>query len=272
MGTCTSLPSGGSNYEQKEPQPYELTNSSHQPLPSRQQQHPTSKGGLVGLVNLGNTCFMNSALQCLSNTPPLTKYFLSSRWREEINSTNPIGFGGDIASSFGELIVLLWAQEQNNDTGYLSYSSSGNINTSSPFGNRSNTSITPKNFKSTLGRYFNQFSGYEQHDSQELLTFLLDGLHEDLNRVKKKPYIEDLDSDDNIDEMELADRSWCNYLLRNRSIIVDLAQGQLKSKLKCLTCGHTSIKFDPYMHLSLPVDKNSRNKWPGTAGGQSGVQ
>ena len=41
---------------------------------------------------------------------------------------------------------------------------------------------------------------YQQHDSQELLTFLLDGLHEDLNRVKKKPYIELKDSDDRPDE------------------------------------------------------------------------
>lgn len=41
-----------------------------------------------------------------------------------------------------------------------------------------------------VGRFAPQFSGYQQHDSQELLTFLLDGLHEDLNRIKKKPYIE----------------------------------------------------------------------------------
>jgi ubiquitin C-terminal hydrolase len=41
-----------------------------------------------------------------------------------------------------------------------------------------------------VGRFAPQFLGYQQHDSQELLTFLLDGLHEDLNRIKKKPYIE----------------------------------------------------------------------------------
>ena len=45
-----------------------------------------------------------------------------------------------------------------------------------------------------VGRFAPQFSGYQQHDSQELLTFLLDGLHEDLNRIKKKPYIEMTDS------------------------------------------------------------------------------
>jgi Ubiquitin carboxyl-terminal hydrolase len=43
---------------------------------------------------------------------------------------------------------------------------------------------------SVLGRFAPQFSGFQQHDSQELLAFLLDGLHEDLNRVRKKEYIE----------------------------------------------------------------------------------
>ena len=35
-----------------------------------------------------------------------------------------------------------------------------------------------------------RFSGHHQQDSQELLTFLLDGLHEDLNLVKEKPYVD----------------------------------------------------------------------------------
>ena len=41
-----------------------------------------------------------------------------------------------------------------------------------------------------VGRYAPQFVGYAQHDSQELLAFLLDGLHEDLNLVRKKPYVD----------------------------------------------------------------------------------
>ncbi|VDP89870.1 unnamed protein product [Echinostoma caproni] len=47
----------------------------------------------------------------------------------------------------------------------------------------------------------NQFSGYAQHDSHELLVFLLDGLHEDLNRVKDKPYIEFKDAGNRPDEV-----------------------------------------------------------------------
>lgn len=57
--------------------------------------------------------------------------------------------------------------------------------------------------------------------SQELLAFLLDGLHEDLNRVKHKPYIKSRDADGRPDE-EVADEYWANHIARNDSIIVDV--------------------------------------------------
>ncbi len=49
--------------------------------------------GVVGLHNIGNTCFMNSMLQCLSNSKPLTEYFLSDRYLEELNVDNVLGCG-----------------------------------------------------------------------------------------------------------------------------------------------------------------------------------
>lgn len=52
-----------------------------------------------------------------------------------------------------------------------------------------------------MGRFAPQFSGYQQQDCQELLAFLLDGLHEDLNRIRKKPYIQLKDADGRPDKV-----------------------------------------------------------------------
>ncbi len=63
-----------------------------------------SSRGLVGLSNIGNTCFMNSCLQCLSHTLPLTQYFLNKSYEAEINTENPIGTGGKLAKHYAKFI------------------------------------------------------------------------------------------------------------------------------------------------------------------------
>ena len=63
-------------------------------------------------------------------------------------------------------------------------------------------------FQWTIGKYAPRFNGFQQHDSQELLSFLLDGLHEDLNRVHDKPYVELKDSDGRPDEIVAQEVSY----------------------------------------------------------------
>jgi len=57
-------------------------------------------------------------------------------------------------------------------------------------------------------------------------------------------------------ESYVAECSWKYHLLRNQSIIVDLMQGQYKSTLHCPVCKQTSITYDPFMMLSLPIPQN----------------
>lgn len=154
---------------------------------------------------------------------------------------------GEVAMAFGALIEQLW--------------------------NGTSSSYSPRQFKQTLARFAPAFSGWQQHDSQELIAFLLDGLHEDLNRIKKKPYddIPDWNGGGDKEEMELANISWDLYKRRNDSVIVDLFQGQYRSRLVCPECGkvcraapykrdradlsicQVAIKFDPFMYLSLAI-------------------
>uniref|UniRef100_A0A8C5LTF2 Ubiquitin carboxyl-terminal hydrolase 32 n=1 Tax=Leptobrachium leishanense TaxID=445787 RepID=A0A8C5LTF2_9ANUR len=190
---------------------------------------PTEKGA-TGLSNLGNTCFMNSSIQCVSNTQPLTKYFISGRHLYELNRQNPIGMKGHMAKCYGDLVQELWSGTQKN--------------------------VAPLKLRWTIAKYAPRFNGFQQQDSQELLAFLLDGLHEDLNRVHDKPYVELKDSDGRPD-WEVAAEAWDNHLRRNKSIVVDLFHGQLRSQVKCKTCGHVSVRFDPFNFLSLPLPMDS---------------
>lgn len=142
-------------------------------------------------------------------------------YSEELNKDNPLGMGGAIAEAFGALLQRIWST----------------IGTA--------TSYSPREFKTQLQRFAPQFNGYQQHDSQELVAFLLDGLHEDLNRVLKKPYVEkpDWEGGGDLELVKLAQKSWEGYMLRNDSVIVDLFQGQYRSTLVCPECQKVGIVF-----------------------------
>lgn len=191
--------------------------------------------GLVGLRNIGNTCFMNSVLQCLSNTRVLLDYIRKDSYQKDINNITS-GMKGALIKAFAELIKELWAPD-----------SSGPVNTAS--------------LKSQIQRFAPRFMGYSQQDAQEFLRYLLEGLHEEVNRVTSKPKPITTDIDDNMPDSDKAAEAWRRYLRSEDSYIVDAFVGQLKSTLKCTHCGHCSVTFDPFWDLSLPLP-SGRNTGP----------
>ena len=185
------------------------------------------KKGRTGLYNIGNTCFMNSGLQCLSNCYDLTKYFLLDLYENDINLDNKLGSGGKITAIYRKLLEDLWKGDEN--------------------------AINPSYFKSIFAQFVRKFSGYAQQDSNEFLIYLLDKIHEDLNSITTKPYIEIEEKGKDESDEEASKRWWEKHLLRENSIIVDLFHGQFKSTITCNYCNRIAVNFDSYMFLSLPI-------------------
>ena len=108
------------------------------------------KKGLCGLVNIGNTCFLNSILQCLSHSLKLTDYFLSKKFKEDDDSSNKRKKEYKLLNSYLNLLINLW------DTNQI---------------------IKPKTFLDSLSTQVQKYSRLQQQDSHECLMYILDTLH-----------------------------------------------------------------------------------------------
>ena len=185
------------------------------------------RNGLVGLNNIGNTCYMGSALQALSAVWPLSRYYVRNEYEADKNPANKLGTGGAMSDAYAEMLRGLW------------YGSS--------------RSFEPRKMLAQAAAFQDVFSGLAQQDAQELLNFVIDGLHEDCNKTAggvKKELRDQLPGES---DLEYGRFSWAWHRSINDSRIVDLFGGQFKSTLTCPSCSARSVHFDYFNMVQLPM-------------------
>lgn len=186
---------------------------------SRDNIEDKTKGkGLCGLQNLGNSCYMNSIIQCLSNTNWLRHFLLLDEFKEFNQEEKPHKI---MLLELNKLIRALWFQ---------------------------NAVVSPKSFFNYLGLLSvklgsGQFAGHNQNDSSELLVFILDLLNESM--ASNIPLVE------NPNQPRII---WERIFKNSWSPIVDAFYNQSHTQITCENCKFCSVSYDPMVILHLPIN------------------
>lgn len=182
--------------------------------------------GLSGLVNLGNTCYMNTTIQCLSNTLPFTKHLLSGKFMDSIN-TKKKEF--DFFYQFVRLLKAIWTE---------------------------NYTYEPKSFKKILGEFDHQFANFNQHDSHEVLITIINNIHSALSYEVTINI--DGEPKNDLDKMMIESmKSWKRMFKNEYSVMNDIFYGQFHSTTRCTSCNHTNHTYDPFCYISLPIPEKA---------------
>ena len=188
----------------------------------KQQNEPI----LIGLNNIGATCYMNASLQCFSNTKKLSEYFL----KHYIKEPNKI-----MSNEYYEVLKNLWDRENNNK------------------------SYSPNSFKDVLSKENPLFAGIAANDSKDLINFLLERFHQELNLAKNENNNNDPNS--NLNPQDQSDEQLMLKLFLDEmkekfdSPISNLFYGILETKSQCQGCNIIKYNFQVYSFLEFPLQQ-----------------
>ena len=176
-----------------------------------------------GLKNFGNTSYINSILQCLSHTLPIRCLYVSDEYKEHLNNR------GDLSNAFSHVMVELWDST-------------------------SSHSVRPNDLKKQIESISPKVPKYNQHDAHEFMRFLLNELHEEINRSseegRKSPA-----------HNEILEEACARHLTWEDSRISQLFSGMLRSDVCCSVCNNQSTVYIPFMDLSLPIVKRKQRSF-----------
>ena len=193
------------------------------------------KKGFCGLNNLGNTCFMNSIIQCLSNTIPLLKYMFTKEFDETINKSRD---GYKLIKELKITMKNLWHK---------------------------NSVFSPNDFfrelqMLSMKKNRIEFTGFGQNDSQEFLQFILEILHEVLS-TEINIEIEGTEQNDFDKFMLEAYKSYKKFFENDYSQIIEIFYGQYFTQLEIITDEkhEKNSSFEPFNMVSLDIVPGSSN-------------
>ncbi|XP_014292497.1 ubiquitin carboxyl-terminal hydrolase 3 [Halyomorpha halys] len=180
---------------------------------------------VVGLRNLGNTCFMNAVLQSLSNIEEFCLYFKKLPSLEGIKGRNKVYQ----SRSIKELKDAIMAEELRKIL--INLTDQG-----------AKGAISPESLFLVIWKVVPRYRGYQQQDAHEFLRYMLDRLHTELLHL--------------LPDFTLKDFSHKN----KTSIVTSVFGGTLQSEVRCLNCGTESKKHDPFLDLSLDIPEKCINQ------------
>jgi len=191
--------------------------------------------GCIGLYNRGNTCYLNAAIQVLSNIPLLREYFLKDDYIPDIvNRANQLKDKKQfkeilLTKEYAKLMKALWTLH---------------------------TPIEPKSFHELIQKHDRRFAGYEQQDSHEVLSLILDALHEGLMyevEIKHRGKVKN-----DIDRLMVESIQDWNQQMKNKySYVVEILFGQFVNKVMDENHAVLSKQFEIFNMLNIPIYGNS---------------